>query len=126
MERKAEALATKVTRLIDAIEDGAGEFAEFKDRLRTARAELADTRNQIAAMNDEAPLELSSGAVDRYRTYVAELDAALSAGGVSGARAATTIRGLIDTITVSASPEKRGVIIEVTGHLANLINLAKL
>lgn len=125
LERKATSLASKITRLVDAIEDGAGEFAEFKDRLRTARAELADTRQQIAAIDEEAPLELSNGAVDRYRDYVAQLDAALSAGGVSGARATTAIRGLIDTIIVSASPEKRGVIIEVSGRMANIINLAK-
>lgn len=125
LERTAATLTAKIKRLIDAIEDGAGEFAEFRGRLQTARAELADTHRQLAAMDEDAPLQLSSGAVDRYRSYVAELDAALSAGGVSGARAAAAIRGLIDTVTISASPEKRGVIIQVTGHMANLINLAK-
>jgi hypothetical protein len=87
LEHQAETLSAKIARLIDAIEDGAGEFAEFKDRLSVARSELADVHRQIAGMNNEAPLELSSGAVDRYRSYVAELDAALGAGGVSGARA---------------------------------------
>ena len=125
LERRAASLSARIARLIDAIADGAGEFPEFKDRLRTARAELADVQHQLATENENAPLELSSGAIDRYRDYISHLDASLASGGIPKERAVAAIRSLIDTVTVSASPEKRGVIIKVTGHLANIINLAK-
>ena len=125
LERKASALRDRIARIADAIADGAGEFSEFKDRLRAARADLAGVEQQLKSLNDEIPLELSSGTADRYRDYIAELDTALTTGGVARERAARAIRELIDTITINPSAEKRGVTITVTGQLANIINLAK-
>ncbi|MES2173261.1 MAG: recombinase family protein [Pseudomonadota bacterium] len=125
LQRKATSISDRITRLVDAIAEGAGEFAEFKDRLRTSRAELADVQHQLASMNEQTPLEISSGAINRYRDYIAHLDAALSEGGIARERAAAAIRSLIDTVSITPSSEKRGVIIKVTGRLANIINLAE-
>ena len=97
----------------------------MKDRLRTARADLADVQRQIAQMDEAAPLELSNDLADRYRLYIAELDAALATEGTARERAASAIRELIDTITLTPNPDGRGVEIEVTGRMANIINLAK-
>ncbi len=125
LDRKAADLKSRITRLIDAIADGAGEFQEVKDRLRMARADLADVQHRLAAMNEAVPLELSSDLADRYRRYIAELDAALATEGTARERAASAIRELIDTITLTPNAEGRGVEIRVTGRMANIINLAK-
>lgn len=125
LERKAADLTGKVTRLVDAIADGAGEFQEIKDRLRATRAELAEVRRQIDLMNEAAPLELPTDLADRYRAYIAELDSALATEGTTRERAAAAIRELIDTITLTPKAEGRGVEIQVTGRMANIINLAK-
>lgn len=125
LERKTADLKSKITRLVDAIADGAGEFQEVKDRLRTARADLADVQRQLATMDQAVPLELSSDLADRYRRYIAELDAALATEGTARERAATAIRELIDTITLTPKADGRGVDIQVTGRMAKIINLAK-
>lgn len=125
LERKIADLRGKVTRLVDAIADGAGEFQEVKDRLRTARADLAQAESQLTVIATAAPLELSSDLADRYRTYIAELDAALAVEGIAREQAANAIRGLIDSITLSPNPDGRGVLIHVEGKMANIINLAK-
>lgn len=125
LERKAADLAAKITRLIDAIADGAGEFQEVKDRLRTARADQAEIQRQLAAMEASSPLELSSDLPDRYRAYIAELDTALTAEGTARERATAAIRELIEFIILTAKTDGRGVEIQVTGRMANIINLAK-
>lgn len=125
LERKATDLRARVSRLVDAIADGAGEFQEVKDRLRAAQKELADTDRQLASLAADAPIELSEDLGARYRSYVAELDKALAADGIARERAATAIRNMIETITLSPKAEGRGVDVQVTGHMAEIINLAK-
>lgn len=125
LEKKASDLRAKISRLVDAIADGAGEFQEVKDRLRTARADLADVEAQLAAVASATPIELSVDLPDRYRAYIAELDAALATEGTTRERAASAIRELIDSITLTAKADGRGVEIHVEGRMANIINLAK-
>lgn len=125
LERRAADLRARISRLVDAIADGAGEFQEVKDRLRTARADLADVDQQLKAMADCAPIALPDDLADRYRTYIAELDVALATEGLARERAASAIRELIDTLTLTPNPHGRGVIIEVTGRMATIVNLAK-
>jgi DNA invertase Pin-like site-specific DNA recombinase/phosphatidylethanolamine-binding protein (PEBP) family uncharacterized protein len=125
LERKAADLRAKATRLIDAIADGAGEFQEIKDRLRAAQAELRDVERQLVAFSGSTPIELSHDLGHRYRAYIAELDTALASEGVARERAANAIRGMIDKITLTPKSEGKGVDIHVTGHMAEIINLAK-
>jgi hypothetical protein len=125
LERKAADLRAKATRLIDAIADGAGEFQEIKDRPRAAQNELRDIEHQLAAFPSSAPIKLSQDVGERYRAYIAELDAALASDGVARERAANATRGMIDRITLTPKAEGKGVDIHVTGHMAQIINLAK-
>lgn len=125
LERKASDLRTKISRLVDAIADGAGEFQEVKDRLRAARTDLADIEAQLLSAASATPIELSADLPDRYRSYIAELDAALATEGTTRERAASAIRELIDSITLTAKADGRGVEIHVEGRMANIINLAK-
>ncbi|MEG8219181.1 hypothetical protein OSJ57_00920 [Sphingomonas sp. HH69] len=78
LEREAASITNCINRLVDAIAEGAGEFAEFKDRLRTARDELSNIQHQLVEINEQAPFEISSGAVNRYRDYIDRLDAVLT------------------------------------------------
>lgn len=125
LERKAADLRGRISRLVDAIADGAGEFQEVKDRLRTARADLADAEHQLKALDDAAPIALPDDLADRYRIYIAQLDDALATEGAARERAASAIRELIDTLTLIPNKTGRGVEIQLTGHMANIINLAK-
>lgn len=125
LQSKAADLHTRITRLVDAIADGAGEFQEFKDRLATSRRELIDVEHQLAALEAEAPIELRQDLGERYRAYVAQLDVALASDGIARERAASAIRSLIESITLFPNPNGRGVDIRVTGKMAQIISLAK-
>jgi len=125
LERKVSDLRARVTRLVDAIADGAGEFQEVKDRLHAARKELRDAESQLAHLAADTPIELSKDIAERYRAYVIELDTALSAEGIARERAASAIRALIEKITLLPKAQGRGVDIQVTGRMAEIINLAK-
>ncbi|WP_245646407.1 recombinase family protein [Sphingobium abikonense] len=125
LEKNAADLRARISRLVDAIADGAGEFQEFKDRLRTARADLANVEQQLQALIEAAPIVLPHDLADRYRTIIAELDVALATEGTARERAASAIRELIEAITLSPKTQGRGVEIQVTGRMANIINLAK-
>jgi DNA invertase Pin-like site-specific DNA recombinase len=125
LERKIADLRARISRLVDAIADGAGEFQEVKDRLRIARADLADAEHHLKFLDEAAPIALPADLADRYRAYVAQMDEALATEGVARERAASAIRELIDSLTLTPNKTGRGVEIEVTGRMANIINLAK-
>lgn len=125
LERKAQELRTRVTRLIDAIADGGNEFPEIRDRLRTAKAELADAETQLASLARDVPIPAPVDLAERYRAFVAELDAAMAAEGPTRAKAASAIRALIDVIILTPKADGRGVDVEVKGRMAEIINLAR-
>lgn len=125
LERKAADIRARVTRLVDAIADGVGEFQEIKDRLQAARKELIDIEHQLAAFTTDKPIEISQDLAVRYRAFVTELDAALASEGIARERAANAIRGMIDSITLTPKTDGRGVDIQVAGHMAQIINLAR-
>lgn len=125
LESKAADLRSRITRLVDAIADGAGEFQEVKERLHTARKELRDIEHRLASLEADAPIELSQDLGDRYRAFVSELDTALAAEGIARERAANAIREMIESIILTPKAGSRGVDIQVTGHMAKIINLAK-
>ncbi|MCI4588587.1 recombinase family protein [Sphingobium sp. BYY-5] len=125
LERKATDLRARVTRLVDAIADGAGEFQQVKDRLQAARKELLDVEHHLASFAADTPIELSQDLGERYCAYVAELDIALAADGIARERAASAIRSLIESIILTPNTDGRGVKVQVTGHMAEIINLAK-
>lgn len=126
LERKRDEARTRVTRLIDAIADGGNEFPEIRDRLRTAKAELAGIEQQLANLTDDRPIQAFKDLGERYRAFVTELDAALATDGPAREKAAAAIRSLIDVVILSPKAEGRGVDVEVKGRMAEIINLARL
>jgi site-specific DNA recombinase len=124
LERKIEEAKRRLGRIADAIADGAGEFQEFKDRLRSARDEIDSLQRQLDGLVEGALLPSAPDLGERYRGYVASLDAALSSEGPARARAIAAIRSMIDVIALSPSETGRGVDIRVEGRMAEIINLA--
>lgn len=125
LERKMEDMRARVRRLIDAVADGGNEFPEIRDRLRTAKAELADAEAQLASLVADTPIQAPADLGERYRAFVAELDAALATDGPAREKAAAAIRALIDVIVLTPKAAGRGVDVEVKGRMAEIINLAR-
>lgn len=125
LERRVTDLRDRVRRLIDAIADGGSEFPEIRDRLRTAKAELADTERRLAELAEETPIQAPVDLGERYRAFVTELGAAMATDGPARERAAAAIRSLIDVIILSPKAEGRGVDVRVEGRMAEIINLAR-
>ena len=91
LERKVEDARGRVRRLIDAVADGGNEFPEIRDRLRTAKADLAEAEKNLAALSAGAPIPTPVDLGERYRAFVARLDAALATDGPAREKAATAI-----------------------------------
>ncbi|MDX3908868.1 MAG: recombinase family protein [Sphingobium sp.] len=124
LEAKLAKARARVGRLIDAIAEGAGEFAEVKDRLRDARHELQALELQLDGLATGQLIEASPDLGDRYRAYVNELDVALADDGPARAQAIAAIRSLIDTLILIPKGNGRGVDIRLEGRMAQIINLA--
>ncbi|MEJ7933625.1 recombinase family protein [Sphingobium sp. AN558] len=122
--RKIEEGRARVTRLVDAIADGAGEFQEFKDRLRTAREELAAHQAKLDSYASGSLISTPPDLGERYRAYVTSLDAALASDGPARMQAITAIRSLIDVLVMIPKDQGRGVDIRLEGRMAEIINLA--
>ena len=114
----------RAKRLVDAIADGAGEFQEVKDRLRSTREELATLQDKLDALSTGTTLTPSPDLGSRYRAYVMTLDAALASDGPARAQAIAAIRSLIDALVLIPKDQGRGVDIRLEGRMAEIINLA--
>lgn len=125
LERKREESRARVRRLIDAVADGGSEFQEIRDRLRAAKAELATIEEQLTGFTAGTPIQAPADLGERYRAFVAELDAALATDGPAREKAAAAIRSMIDVIILSPKAEGRGVDVRVEGRMAEIINLAR-
>ncbi|MEA3389156.1 MAG: recombinase family protein, partial [Pseudomonadota bacterium] len=125
LERKVEDARQKVRRLIDAVADGGNEFPEIRDRLRQAKADLADAERQLTGLSAATPIQAPVDLGERYRAFVTELDAALATDGPAREKAAAAIRALIDVIVLRPKADGRGVDVEVKGRMAEIINLAR-
>ena len=124
LQRKIEECKARAKRLVDAIADGAGEFQEVKDRLRSTREELATLQDKLDALSTGTTLTPSPDLGSRYRAYVMTLDAALASDGPARAQAIAAIRSLIDALVLIPKDQGRGVDIRLEGRMAEIINLA--
>ncbi len=122
-QRAIEEADRKVARLVSAIANGAGEFSEVKDALSQARQDGAAARAALAAVEALPVIALHPTVAADYRREVEQLHTALKD---PAAKEATipALRALIDRIILTPAPGGRGVLIEVEGRLASIINLA--
>lgn len=114
--------ARKVDRLVAAIAEGGSDFPEIKAALAKARADRDQAEAALADIEADRVVTLHPKIAEDYRRQIADITKALA--DPDNAEAAPIFRGLIERVTVTPSPGERGVDIEVTGRLANILSLA--
>jgi DNA invertase Pin-like site-specific DNA recombinase len=125
-DRRRDRAARDVDRLVRAVTDGGSEFAEIRDALTRARAELEAAETAIANSQCSSVVALHPNIADEYRRCVEELVEIVNGDPddepVRDARRA--IRGLIDRVVVSPAESGRGTTITLEGRLEALLTLA--
>ncbi|WP_081496675.1 recombinase family protein [Novosphingobium sp. AP12] len=123
LEKKAAESSAKITRLVDAISGGAGEFQEIREALTKARADRDVAASQLAELEALPVITLHPAIAEDYRRQVKELTAAV-ADPAARDGAMPAIRQLIDRIVLRPAKGERGIDIEVEGRLAAIVALA--
>jgi site-specific DNA recombinase len=114
-----------VQRLVRAVAEGGGEFAEIREALAKAKADVARAEADLAEFDAVPVIALHPQLIERYRARIAELGRHLVEGENTRLEALPWIRSLIDVIEVDddpASPDNASVVI--TGSLDAAIGLA--
>lgn len=124
LERRLAEATRKVDRLVAAIASGAGEFAEVRAVLTKARADRDEATEALQEIEADNVVALHPSILDDYRRQMGDLTTALSTDPDLRAEAVPIVRGLIERVTVTPSEGPKGVDIEVTGKLANILSLA--
>lgn len=112
----------KVDRLVAALAEGGSDFPEIKAALAKARQERDQAQAELDEIAAERVVTLHPNIAEEYRRQITDITKALA--DPDNEEAAPIFRGLIDRIVVTPSEGPRGVDIEVTGRLANLLALA--
>ncbi len=123
LRRQLTEAEARVARLVETLASGGNEFAD----LRTAMTEATRERDALAqALSDSdagSVVALHPQLADEYRRLVRNLSDAL-ADPAARDEAGPALRAMIDTITVTPAAARKGVDIELTGHLAAMLELA--
>lgn len=119
--RAAEA---RIANLVEIIASGGKQFTELLDALRKAKADRDSLADQIAQLDHLPVIALHPTIAADYRRQVEQLNAALAENPEAAGEVIPRLRSLIDRITVHPAPEGRGVTIEVTGKLTEMLALA--
>lgn len=123
LERQLQAASAKVERLVAAVAEGGGEFAEIRDALRAARRDRDRLAAELAEIDAVRVIALHPAIADEYRRQVADLRTALAEPAARDA-AIPVLRELIDRIVLTPNPTGRGVTVEVKARLAAVVELA--
>jgi site-specific DNA recombinase len=123
--RKQHREATlKVERLVEAVANGADEFAEIRDVMSKARAQRDGLADQLTQIEQLPVVALHPTIVNDYRAQVEKLNAALADNPEARLEAIPKLRALIDRVLIFPSADEKGVAIEVTGRLNTMLELA--
>ncbi len=124
LERKLTDAVARIERLVRAVSDGMGEFAEIRTALGEARASRDSITAQLAASEAMPVVALHPGIAEQYRKAVADLGEALRHSGPAGEEAMPRLRALIDHVVVTPTSRLRGVEIEVVKRIDEALRLA--
>jgi site-specific DNA recombinase len=119
-ERDLAEVDRKLTRLVDAIESGAGEVGPLVERMR----ELEGRRRDLEAIVPKpttGAVVLHPQASKRYRDKIEELHATLADGANAQGEAAKLFRELISAVRITPQGKLAPVSIEIVGDLAALM-----
>jgi DNA invertase Pin-like site-specific DNA recombinase len=124
LQRRLSDAERKVANLVAAIAEGGNEFPEIRAALSAAKAEAAETRQQIANLDAIPSIALHPGLAQQYRTAIEELHHEL-ADEETRKEAAPRLRKLIARIVITPSEGKRGVDLLVVRHIDEVLALAE-
>lgn len=122
LDRKLGDIQVKVDRLVNAIANGA-DIDEVKSALAAAKADRAAAEREIAELGAENVVRLMPNLADTYQQLVSDLIETLTGTTEGQLKGVPALRSLIDSIRLYPRSEGRGVDIELTGRLANIIAL---
>ena len=123
LQKRLTAAQAQVKRLVAAIAAGGQEFADIREALAEARAEQDAAERALAELEAMPVVALHPTVAADYRAQVERLNEAL-ADPEARLEAIPALRELIDRIVLTPNPEGRGVLLEVEGRLAAIIDLA--
>lgn len=123
LERRRDEAERKVQRLVAAVADGGGEFAEIRAALAKAKADRAEAEKALAAADALPQIAIHPGFARTYRAAIENLEREL-ADEATRREAAPRLRKLIARVIVTPADAKRGVDIEVVRHIDEVLNLA--
>lgn len=123
LERQLQAATAKVDRLVTAVAEGGGEFAEIRDALRAARSDRDRLAAELAEIDAIRVIALHPAIAEEYRRQVADLRTALAEPAARDA-AIPVLRELIDRVILTPNPAGRGVLVEVKARLSAVVELA--
>lgn len=124
IERRLAAAETKVARLVAAIADGAGAYAEIKLALAAATADREAALADLATVDATPAIALFPNVTARYREQVAVLREALAGTPAMRETAMPAIRELVGSVQVFPASDGRGTTVHITGRLPSIIALA--
>lgn len=124
LSRKHQEATQKVERLVTAIAEGAGSFAEIKDVMHKARADRDALAEQLSTLDALPLVALHPTIANDYRKQVAALNSALSENSEAALEAIPILRTLIERVVLSPAKVGRGVDVAVHGRIAAILALA--
>ncbi len=124
VENRLAATERELARLVDAICEGSAVIQQLEPKMLALQEEQTRLRTELEVAPE--PLEVISlhpATLKRYEGQLADLQAALAKGIRSGdTEAARAMRELVDTVTVSRDPNRKGgVEVDIAGHLNHLL-----
>lgn len=124
LRRRHREATAKFDRLVDAVANGANEFAEIREVLARAREERDALAEEIAGIEQLPVIALHPTILANYRAEVGDLLAALKGNPAARLEAIPRLRSLVAAVVISPAPAAKGVTIEVQGRLAQMLALA--
>lgn len=121
LTRELGELQRKIKRWVHLLGDGALEPGDIKDEFNAASRRRDEVEAQLRAVPRDDAAVLHPHAATRYRHKVAELHAAIKAGGEKADQEVVElVRGMIDAIEILPGPERMEL--TVVGTLASFLH----
>lgn len=123
-ERERADIKGQIDRLVTSIAKGTAKDVEAVcDKLRNLEGRLRQL--EAAPTLEPSTVQWHPNAVDLYKLKVADLAASLNADPLSREEAVKALRGLIDRIVAKSLPAPGQFDLELHGHLAAALNMAR-
>ncbi|MEO1178890.1 MAG: recombinase family protein [Pseudomonadota bacterium] len=124
IEKRLAAIEREIARLVDAICDGSAVIQQLEPKMLALQGEQTELRAELeVAPEPPEVISLHPAILKRYEEQLADLQTALAKGIRSAdTGAAQAMRDLVDTVTVSRDPNRKGgVEVEIAGRLNHLL-----